>query len=258
MALFLSGYPEGCPEVNYARQVWGINDSWKTRPQTKINKHMNIDIGRSVTYPFEDPRWAQKLVVLVLIGFVPGLNIIVWGGYALTIARNVLQNERFPMPDWANWSDIAVRGLLSIVATFIYYIPALLVSCCLWLIGVFGGPDSSGLLTLVRCVGALFALMYVVAVNLLLNVGHVRYAQTDQFSVYMDLGRRIDDLRSESSLFVTLFVYQLILALVAGAAAAVLAITCIGLIVIGTLASLANGYVLGHAVIATRRAPLLA
>jgi hypothetical protein len=219
---------------------------------------MNIDIGRSVTYPFEDPQWANKLVVLILIGFVPGLNVIVWGGYALTIARNILHNERFPMPDWANWSDIAVRGLLSIVATFIYYLPALLVSCCLWLIGVFGGSDSGGLFMLVRCCGGLFAFIYVVAVNLLLNVGHARYAQTDQFYVYMDFGRRIDDLRSESNLFLTLFVYQLMLGLLAGALAAVLAITCIGPIVVGTLASLASGYILGHAVIATRRTPLLA
>jgi hypothetical protein len=186
------------------------------------------------------------------------LNVIVWGGYALTIARSILQNERFPMPDWANWSDIAVRGLLSIAATFIYYIPALLVSCCLWLIGVLGGSDSSGLFTLVRCCGGLFAFIYIVAVNLLLNVGHVRYAQTDQFNVYLDFGRRIDDLRSESNLFVTLFAYQLMLGLIAGAVAAVLGITCIGPIIVGTLASLANGYILGHAVIATRRAPLLA
>src|SRR5688500_18531100 len=92
---------------------------------------MNIDIGRSVTYPFEDQQWFNKVGILMILGFIPGLNVIMWGGAALTIARNVLRGERFPLPDWAEWSDIAVRGLLSIAATLIYYIPLIVVSCCL-------------------------------------------------------------------------------------------------------------------------------
>jgi hypothetical protein len=88
-----------------------------------------------------------------------------------------------------------------------------------------------------------------------LSSGHVRFVQTDQFNVYLDIGRRFDDLRSESNLFITLFIYQLLLGVIAAAAAGVLAITCIGPVLVGTLAFLANGYILGTAAVAARRTP---
>src|SRR5258706_6677232 len=142
---------------------------------------MNIDIGRSITYPFEDKQWTIKVGILLVLGFIPGLNIIIWSGYALTIARNVLRGVASPLPAWDNWSDIAVRGLLSIVATFIYLLPSLLIVGCFWLaLPLFVSREASGLLTTLQCAGVLFNLVYLVAVGLLLSAGQVRFAQTDQ------------------------------------------------------------------------------
>jgi hypothetical protein len=215
---------------------------------------MDIDIGRSVTYPFEDPQWTTKLGILVIIGFIPGLNIIVWGGYALSIARNVMRREAQPLPTWENWSDIAVRGLLSIAATGIYYLPVILLSCCLYFGSAFISGRDSGFYTLLNCCGVIFSIIYSLAVNLVLNAGHVRYVQTDQFYTYLEIGRRFQDIRTDPALFVTLFAYQTVLSLVAAFVTVLLSWTCVGLIVIPTIAILANGYLLGSAAgIATRR-----
>ncbi len=212
---------------------------------------MNIDIGRSITYPFEDKQWTIKVGILLVLGFIPGLNIIIWSGYALTIARNVLRGVASPLPAWDNWSDIAVRGLLSIVATFIYYLPALIVTCCLSVgFPLASGRSSGGLYTTVQCCSAVFALVYSLAVYLLLNVGHVRYAETDQFNSYLEFGARFRDLQSNFNLFTTLLVIEVILNLIAAALAALLAITCIGGIAVITLAFLANGFILGQAAVA--------
>src|SRR5258706_8880959 len=108
---------------------------------------MNMDLGRSVTYPFEDRDWLKKVGILFLLGLIPGLNIIVLSGYALTVARNILRGEPFPLPYWADWSDIAVRGLISIVAGFIYFLPPLLFGCCLWGIATFSGRTGGGFIT---------------------------------------------------------------------------------------------------------------
>lgn len=43
---------------------------------------MQIDLGRSVTYAFEDSAWLSKLIVFLIVGFLPGLNVILWSGYA--------------------------------------------------------------------------------------------------------------------------------------------------------------------------------
>src|SRR4051812_43446488 len=166
---------------------------------------MNIDIGRSVTYPFEDQQWLPKVGILMILGLVPGLNAIMWSGYSLTIARNVMRGEQFPLPDWAEWSDIAVRGLLGIAATFIYYLPMLLLSCCVGFgLPLIMGRDNSGFSLVLNCCLGIVGLVYALAANLLLNVGHVRFVQTDQFNVYTDFARRIEDLRANSNLFVTL------------------------------------------------------
>ncbi len=218
---------------------------------------MNIDIGRSVTYPFEDQQWFTKVGILLILGFIPGLNVIMWTGYSLTTARNVMRNERLPLPEWTEWADIAIRGLLSIAATLIYYLPLILLSCCLTLPGLLsgGGQNNSSTFTLLNCCLGLIAVVYGIAVGLVLNVGHIRFIQTDQFNVYMDFGRRIEDLRANSNLFVTLFIYQVLIGLIAGAVSVVLAITCIAPIVIGTVAFLANGYMLGMAAAAVRPRP---
>ncbi len=215
---------------------------------------MNIDIGRSVTYPFEDQQWFPKVGILMILGFIPGLNVIMWGGYSLTVARNVMRGERLPLPDWAEWSDIAVRGLLSIAATVIYYIPLILVSCCLGFgLPLLTGRDNSGLSVAINCCLGVVGLVYTLAANLLLNVGHVRYVQTDQFNVYTDFARRIEDLRANTNLLVTLLIYQTLIAVIAAFVGVILAITCIGPIVIGTLAFLASGYMLGTAASTVRR-----
>src|SRR5579871_2068034 len=100
---------------------------------------MNVDIGRSVTYPFEDEQWIRKVGTLFILSFIPGLNLMMWGGYALSVARNMTRRSREVLPGWDNWTDIAVRGLLSLGATLLYFSPALLLACLLlYILPVFG------------------------------------------------------------------------------------------------------------------------
>ena len=39
---------------------------------------MSLDIGRAVTYPFEDEEWRVKLLPLLLLSVIPGLNVLTW------------------------------------------------------------------------------------------------------------------------------------------------------------------------------------
>ncbi|MCC7445906.1 MAG: DUF4013 domain-containing protein [Anaerolineae bacterium] len=216
---------------------------------------MNIDLGKAVTYAFEDQQWVNKLIILLLVSFIPGLNVIVWSGYALTIARNIMQGEQFPLPNWENWSDIAVRGLLSIAAGFLYFLPIILLGCCLSVAQPLLSDRSStgSLFVAVQCCASVIALIYGLAAGLLLMVGNVRFVQTDQFKSFTDIGRRIEDLRRTTNPFITLFVYQLIVSIIAGVASTILAITCVGPLVVAIVAFLANGYILGAAASTIRR-----
>ncbi len=206
---------------------------------------MNIDIGRSVTYPFEDPRWTTKVGILLLIGFVPGLNVIVWSGYTLSIARNMYRRVPMPLPDWSEWSDIAVRGLLTIVATIIYFLPVILLSACIGFGGLLFGGHDNGVFTAIQCCSTLLIVMYSIAAMLVLTTGHVRYAQTDQFNTYLDVGSRIRDLQANLNAFLTLFVLQALVMALTIALTAILFVTCIGVSAVPTLGSLISGFLLG-------------
>src|SRR5258708_2947645 len=190
---------------------------------------MNIDFGRAVTYPFEDRRWATKVGILLILGLVPGLNAIMWGGYSISVARNIVRGEQYPLPAWDNWSDIAVRGLLSIVPPFIYFLPALLVICCLSVIfPLVSGRNSGGLYTIVQCCSAGFFIGYTLVVYLILNVGHARFAETDQFTGYFAIGARIRDFQDNAQVFITVLIIQVVLSLVVAVVVGLLAITSIG------------------------------
>ena len=230
---------------------------------------MNIEVGRSVTYAFEDPQWASKLIIFLIVGFVPGLNIILWGGYAISIARNIMRGEEHPLPSWTEWSDIAVRGLLSIAATLLYFSPVFVPACVLLL----GSAMLGGIGLALRCVLFMLGAVYVIAASCLLGSGHLQFALTDQFFTYLDLGARLRDLRVERGILLPLFFYQsmlsfllVILALVMtglflfalsviatangilGAVVLVLLlIGLVGFLAIVTVAFLANGYFLGIA-----------
>jgi hypothetical protein len=230
---------------------------------------MYIDVGRSVTYAFEDPQWASKLIVFVIVGFVPGLNIILWGGYAISIARNIMRGEEYPLPAWVDWSDIAVRGLLSIVAMLLYFAPLLVPACVLLL----GSAMLGGVGLALRCV--LFALgaFYVIAASCLLGSGHLQFAQTDQFFTYLDLSARLRALRVDRGVIIPLFFYQSLLSFlllmlavvisglflfalsIIATASSILGVIVlilllfglVGFLAIVTVAFLANGYFLGIA-----------
>ncbi len=210
---------------------------------------MNIDLSKAVSYPFEDQQWKNKLIILLLLSFIPGLNVIMWSGYALTTARNIVQGEQFPLPKWENWSDIAVRGLLSIAAGFLYFLPVILLGCFLSVAQplLSDRSSTSSLFVAVQCCASVVSLIYGLAAGLLLTVSNVRFVQTDQFKSYTDIGRRINDLRSNPNPFVTLFIYQLIMSILAGVASGILGITCVGPLVVMIVAFLANGYILGAA-----------
>jgi Protein of unknown function (DUF4013) len=233
---------------------------------------MTIDFGRAVTYPFEDGDWRRKLLLLLILSFVPGLNVLVWGGYGLSVARNIARRERTPLVTWHEWSDIVVRGLLSLVATGLYGLPALVIGgCFLSLSLVLGERVESASFLAMRCLGYLIAVGYGLAVSVLVTTGHVAFARTDQFSSYLDVRERLADVGRYRSRLVTLTVIQIVsglLVLVAliiggvlmlvgvnvavriGGLGTLLAVPALLLVIIGvvallTLAALANGYFIG-------------
>ncbi|MBU1245689.1 MAG: DUF4013 domain-containing protein [Nanoarchaeota archaeon] len=77
--------------------------------------------GEAFKRPFTD---VVKLLIGILLSIVPIVNFIS-SGYQLECAKTANKNK-FKLPDWKNWGNLFVRGLLAMIIGIIYMLPALI------------------------------------------------------------------------------------------------------------------------------------
>ncbi len=209
----------------------------------------SIDFGKAITYPFDDKDWPAKLGILLVLDLIPLVNLIIVPGYLIITADNIWRGVRPPLPQWVDYSGIARRGLIVFGAAILYHVPLLLLACFGALVSIMAPSDQSGalLVTGIQCCLGFVVIVYVIGANAVLNVGHVRYLQTGRYENYTDIAARIRDLRAEPNLYGMLIVYQIAIGVVLGLAAVVLAVTCIGPLLLIPLYTTINAYLLASA-----------
>lgn len=96
-----------------------------------------MDIGRSLTFYTEDPRWKEKLgigigmiLVSTLLSFVlvGVVGFIILMGYSVRLLQNVRDGADYPLPEWDQWGDDLARGFKLFVVTLVWALPILLVT----------------------------------------------------------------------------------------------------------------------------------
>ncbi len=100
-----------------------------------------MDIGKSFSYQWNDPRWMNKLGLGALILMVPILNFT-WIGYMVAIMRNVMDKSPEPLPEWENFEKKFIDGLILFAARLLYALPMLVVLCLPLTILLFSGVLS--------------------------------------------------------------------------------------------------------------------
>lgn len=150
----------------------------------------SYNFGDNLTYMFQDPKWASKLLVGALVGLVPILNFAT-SGYALKVVNNIRKDEWPPLPEWSGeFGKFFTDGLILFVIGLIYSIP-------LWLIGTASGvplallgaasdnrqiSDGLGaLFGVTSCVIAVLGFVYLVALVFWLQGAIVNYAVRGNF-----------------------------------------------------------------------------
>jgi len=91
-----------------------------------------MDIGKSLTYVFEDDRWVVKLLIgtgLVILSFLI-IPIFFVQGYMVKIVRNMLDGLEKPLPEWEDWGKLFMDGLYLTIAGLVYSAPIWLLMIC--------------------------------------------------------------------------------------------------------------------------------
>lgn len=215
-----------------------------------------MDIGKSFSYVFEDQQWLKKVLIGGIINLIPIVNFAATG-YWLEETKRVYEGRDLPLPEWDNFGGYFMKGLVTVVATLIYSIPAILVYCCAFLIlplvsggTTSGGQRSGGGGTLesiagiaFACAGCLIAL-YALALLFYLPAVFVRYATTEQFGTFFQFGPAWQLIQTNIGGYVLAVVVFLIAAIIASIVGG---IACgIGAAFTGFWASLVGAYLFGN------------
>lgn len=94
-----------------------------------------MDLQQAFTFVFKDEDWIKKILLGILLSFVPIFGQFALVGYMLAIIRNVRNDEPRPLPDWSEVVQYFVGGLKSWVVNLVYSVPMLVLSCPLMFTG---------------------------------------------------------------------------------------------------------------------------
>ena len=157
-----------------------------------------MDIGKSFTYVFEDPKWIMKVLIGGIVLLIPIVNFAVYG-YMLTTLKNVADGQANPLPEWSDFGAHFMKGLYAVVGVIVYLLPGIIVICCAQVLtigvsaaaGAAGGRDAGGAAaSLVGFLGlclSCIAYLYIFVAALTLYAPLTRYAMSaNQLSIFWD------------------------------------------------------------------------
>ena len=86
-----------------------------------------MDLKFALQRPFTD---IKKLLIGILLSVIPLVNFFSFG-YQIECARLTLKKKK-NLPEWKNWKELFINGLLYFIIVLIYFIPVIFVSI-LWM-----------------------------------------------------------------------------------------------------------------------------
>ena len=177
----------------------------------------------SFAFPFRDKQWVGKFLIgslFLLISYViPVVPLIFVLGYAVRSMGFAVRTGESRLPEWDDWSDLGVKGLLSMLIYFIYSLPGLVLVASAGVtyglhcvIGSLSGDGlgwgmlmpltlMSGLLLLTAIVIAAAGALILVAGILMSPAAIARFAATDELSAALQIGRIWAIIRSQLGSF---------------------------------------------------------
>jgi len=182
-----------------------------------------MDIGKSLTYMFEDERWVSKVVVGAVINMIPILNFAS-AGYMLATIRNVTNEITPPLPTWDDFGDHFIKGLVLAIIGLVYTLPLLILSCCpigaMLLPALSEAEEVSAVLRFLFFIGVslfgLLVLLYGLAYSFFMPAVMLHYASAEDFSAAFQFGRIFDFIRDNLNSYVRAWLYVLVVGIVIG------------------------------------------
>jgi hypothetical protein len=208
---------------------------------------MNLDIGRSFTYMFEDENWIMKIVIGGLLSLIPIVGSMMVLGYMLEALKRVADGMDIPLPEWDDFGGKLIKGLMVCIIGLVYAIPVIVLACCAGALTLFlGGGESNAagdMATMVSLCTNCLSLIWGIVMWLVLPGVCIRYAVTGDFMSAFQFGEIFSFISSN----IANYIVAIILVLVANFIAGFGIIACfVGVLFTSFWAYLVMGHLLGQ------------
>lgn len=116
-----------------------------------------MDIGRAITFVFQDSEWVKKVAIGGLLFFIPIIGWLIIGGYWLRVIRQVAQGNDLPLPEWNDFGGDLIRGLKVLVVGIVWSLPVWAFTVCASALTVVSDTSGSDAASATAVVFSLFA-----------------------------------------------------------------------------------------------------
>ncbi|MFQ5708454.1 MAG: DUF4013 domain-containing protein [bacterium] len=173
-----------------------------------------MNYSAALSFTFEDEEWVKKTVIGGLIAFVSfycgiffitGFFIL---GYYVALLRNVLNGVEKPLPDWSNFGNIFVDGVMGGIIFIVYFVVIGLI-CALPITQLAMDPYMPGVEKGFAI--ALVSLLTLFAWCFFINAAFIQYAATNNFAAAFKISGLFNLLRSNLGNFLAIIIFSTIL-----------------------------------------------
>jgi hypothetical protein len=185
-------------------------------PPPPPSSSQTIEFGRPFLFVFEDPDWIKKILIggLFYLAAFLIVGIFFVFGYAVHLARNVMQGAPRPLPEWDDLGGIFVDGVKVTIVSLIYAVPLILVWLLLFggmaAIGAFGEEQLEGPAAgMVGCFMPIFILL-VLAYSVFLPAALLMYVASGSIGEALNMRKAIRFVINNPANYVLAFIINLI------------------------------------------------
>jgi hypothetical protein len=172
-----------------------------------------MDIGRALSYVFDDPEWFNKLAICAIVTVASMLltpfliGLLGWAallGYTVDLMRNVRLGQRNPLPRWDDFNRFVSQGANVLVAAVVYSLPNLVLGCVSTVVtqNMGSGLVGSTLVLGFSCCLFPLLLIYNLVTVPMLALGIGRYAEDPRVNVFFEFSFLFDTLRQHLDVLV--------------------------------------------------------
>ena len=158
-----------------------------------------MDIGKSITFLYEDERWLEKLgigVALVLISMALSVVLIgivgffILAGYCIRLMRNVRDGAARPLPEWDRWGEDMATGFKYFVVMLIYALPifAIMIPVTLGSVIASQGRGGEGFGIIMILCTMLLAFLYAFFLTVMQPGITIAYARDEEIRSGLEVG----------------------------------------------------------------------